>query len=82
VAKTVYKNSRPEHLTPGEYALLEYLALRRGRVTSQQQLVDHLYHSDAEISSNVIEVLTRPLRCPTNDRGRRTRTARTPPTNK
>ena len=62
VAKTVCKNGRPEHLTPGEYALLEYLALRRGRVTSQQQLVDHLYHSEAEISSNVIEVLVSGLR--------------------
>jgi DNA-binding response OmpR family regulator len=50
------------HLTPSEYALLEFLAYHRGRVFSQEQLVEHLYRSDSEVSSNVVEVLVSGLR--------------------
>ena len=42
------------HLTPSEYALLEFLAYRRGNVFSQEQLIEHLRRSDSEVSSNVI----------------------------
>ena len=49
-------------LTPTEYALLELLALRRGRVVSRDQILGHLYDSLAEVSSNVIEVLVCSLR--------------------
>jgi DNA-binding response OmpR family regulator len=50
------------HLTPSEHALLELLVLRRGQVFSQGQLLDHLRSSDADVSSNVIEVLVSSLR--------------------
>lgn len=60
--KQVFKQDEPQHLTPSEYALLECLVLRRGRVTSQQQLVEHLYHGEAEVGSNVVEVLVSGLR--------------------
>jgi DNA-binding response OmpR family regulator len=50
------------HLTPREYALLEFLAYQRGRVFSQEQLVEHLHRSDSDVSSNVIEVLVSGLR--------------------
>ena len=50
------------HLTPGEYALLEFLAYRRGNVFSQEQLIEHLRRSDSEVSSNLIEVLVSGLR--------------------
>ncbi len=49
-------------LTPSEYALLEFLAYQRGRVFSQEQLVEHLRRSDSEVSSNAIEVLVSGLR--------------------
>ena len=42
-------------LTPNEHALLEYLALNCGRVASIKSLEDHLYDSDAAVSSNAIE---------------------------
>lgn len=60
--KSVTVGGHVEHLTPSEYALLELLVLRRGRVTSQAQIVDHLYHSDQDVSSNVVEVLVSGLR--------------------
>ena len=50
------------HLTPSEYALLEFLAYQRGRVFSKEQLVEHLHRSDSDVSSNVIEVLVSSLR--------------------
>lgn len=49
-------------LTPTEYNLLEYLALRRGHVVSKTQLRDHLYDSESLTESNVIEVLVSNLR--------------------
>ena len=50
------------HLTPSEYALLEFLGYQRGRVFSKEQLVEHLHRSDSDVSSNVIEVLVSGLR--------------------
>ena len=43
-------------LTPGEYNLLEYLAMRRGRVVSKNKLQDVLSGADSEAASNVVEV--------------------------
>lgn len=56
------RDGTPLPLTPTEYALLELLALRRGRVVSREQILGHLYDSLAEVSSNVIEVLVCSLR--------------------
>lgn len=61
-AKIVSREGEPLRLTPKEFALLEYLALRRGRVITQTQLVDQLYDSEADVGSNVVEVLVSTLR--------------------
>jgi two-component system copper resistance phosphate regulon response regulator CusR len=60
--RRVSRDGVPIHLTRSEYALLELLARQRGRVFSQEQLVDHLHRSDADVSSNVVEVLVSGLR--------------------
>lgn len=49
-------------LTPSEFNVLEYLALRRGHVISKIQLREQLYDSDTDVVSNVIEVLVSGLR--------------------
>jgi DNA-binding response OmpR family regulator len=49
-------------LTPREYALLEYLALRRGDVISRQDIWEHLYEFNASASSNVVDVYVGYLR--------------------
>ncbi len=49
-------------LTPSEYALLEFLAHRRGRVFSCDQLLEQLYRSDRDVSHNAVEVLVSSLR--------------------
>jgi DNA-binding response OmpR family regulator len=55
-------DGEPVALTPAEYALLELLALRRGRVVTREQILDQLYDSGAEVASNVVEVLVYSLR--------------------
>jgi DNA-binding response OmpR family regulator len=60
--RRVSRNGVALHLTPSEYALLELLAYQRGRVFSKEQLVEHLHRSDADVSSNVVEVLVSGLR--------------------
>ena len=67
--RLVSRNGGALHLTPSEYALLEFLAYQRGRVFSQTQLVEHLHRSDAEVSSNVVEVLVSSLRRKIHTRG-------------
>jgi DNA-binding response OmpR family regulator len=61
-SKQVSRDGVALQLTPGEYRLLEFLAYQPGRVFSQEQLVEQLHPSDAEVSSNVVEVLVSGLR--------------------
>ena len=49
-------------LTPGEYAILEFLALNRGRTISVEQLLDASHGSDASPSENVVQVMVCNLR--------------------
>ena len=43
-------------LTPREYALLEYLAVRAGQAVSRSDIWEHLYEFDSAASSNVVDV--------------------------
>jgi len=47
----------PVALSPQEYRLLAYLMHHCGRVVTQLELTEHLYHQDVERESNAIEVL-------------------------
>jgi DNA-binding response OmpR family regulator len=42
-------------LAPREYALLEFLAMRRGRVVSRTEIESHIYDMQAELMSNVVD---------------------------
>jgi DNA-binding response OmpR family regulator len=44
-------------LTPGEYAVIEFLLHNRGRVISVEQLLDAVHDSDAVPTTNVITVM-------------------------
>ena len=58
----VFLDGEPVALTPTEYALLELLALRRGRVVTREQILAQIYESETEVASNVVEVLVCSLR--------------------
>ncbi len=52
----------PLALTPNEFRLMSYLMHHAGRVVSQMELTEHIYHQDFERDSNSIEALVARLR--------------------
>ncbi|GMV98138.1 MAG: DNA-binding response regulator [Phycisphaerae bacterium] len=55
-ARSVQRGGRTIELTPREYALLEYLALRAGQVVSRTDLWEHVYDFHSDAGSNVVDV--------------------------
>ncbi|MBN2376287.1 MAG: response regulator transcription factor [Sedimentisphaerales bacterium] len=52
----VFRKNREILLTPREYSLLEYLAMRVGQIVSRTDLWEHLYEFHSSASSNVVDV--------------------------
>jgi two-component system copper resistance phosphate regulon response regulator CusR len=61
-AHRVERGGREIPLTAREYALLEYLARRRGEVVGRAEIAEHVWDESYEPFSNVIEVYVRRLR--------------------
>jgi DNA-binding response OmpR family regulator len=61
-ARSVKRSGAPIHLTPREYALLEFLAYHRGKVVTRSMVWEHLYDEHDENTSNVVDVYIRYLR--------------------
>jgi DNA-binding response OmpR family regulator len=61
-ARSVKRAGKAIHLTPREYALLEFLAFHRGKVVSRSMIWEHLYDEHDENTSNVVDVYIRYLR--------------------
>jgi DNA-binding response OmpR family regulator len=61
-ARTVRRGGQAIHLTPREYALLEFLAFHRGKVVTRTMVWEHLYDEHDESTSNVVDVYIRYLR--------------------
>jgi DNA-binding response OmpR family regulator len=61
-ARSVRRAGQSIHLTPREYALLEFLAFHRGKVVTRSMIWDHLYDEQDENTSNVVDVYIRYLR--------------------
>jgi len=61
-SRTVKRGGQPIHLTPREYALLQFLAYHRGKVVSRSMIWEHLYDEHDENTSNVVDVYIRYLR--------------------
>ena len=60
--RRLYCEGQPVELTSREFATVEVLLMRVGRVVTKQQLVDHLYGWDDGLSSNAVEVLIHRMR--------------------
>jgi two-component system, OmpR family, response regulator len=56
VAREVARAGSTVALTPKEYALVEYLALHRGRVITRSTIYEHLYDEREDTLSNVVDV--------------------------
>jgi DNA-binding response OmpR family regulator len=61
-ARSVKRGGKLIHLTPREYALLQFLAFHRGKVVSRSMIWEHLYDEHDENTSNVVDVYIRYLR--------------------
>lgn len=58
----VKRDGNPVVLSAREYALLEYLAYKRGNVVSRTDIVEHIYHEETDMDSNVVDVYINYLR--------------------
>jgi two-component system OmpR family response regulator len=54
--RAVTRDGAPVSLTAREYAILEFLATRRGRVVTKSQIYDHIFDETDDTLSNLIEV--------------------------
>jgi len=61
-ARRVTRGGQAVALTAREYALLEYLALRRGEVVTRTALYEHLFDEDDNTLSNLLDVHVSNLR--------------------
>jgi len=55
-AQRVWRGRNELDLTPREYALLEYLAMRTGEPVSRTDIWEHVYEFKSAASSNVVDV--------------------------
>lgn len=62
VAKQIFFGDQLVSLTPHEYRLMEFLARRRGRVFSHDQLIDQLYDAGSYVTRNAVEAHISSLR--------------------
>jgi len=61
-SRTVQRAGREISLSATEYNLLEHLALNKGRVISRTELTEHIYDTEFDGDSNVIDVYINHLR--------------------
>lgn len=62
VSHSARRGDRRIHITPKEYALIDYLLARPGEVVSRVELAKQLYDNEDETGQNAIEVLVMRLR--------------------
>lgn len=60
--RTANRAGRVVKLSSKEYNLLEYLAFNKGRVVSRSEIIEHLYDTEFDLDSNVIDVYVNFLR--------------------
>ena len=58
----VQRGERSIDLTSKEFALLEYLIRRPGRIITRQMAEEHLWSTDHVVASNIVDVYIRRLR--------------------
>jgi DNA-binding response OmpR family regulator len=54
-ARKVSRTGKPVSLQPREYALLEYLARRRGHIVTRAEIEEHIYAGESELLSNAVD---------------------------
>jgi len=65
----MFIDGQPRFLPPRDFAILEILLARRGRVVTKEALVDHISRGGANVSRNAIEVYVHRVRKLLENRG-------------
>lgn len=60
--RVVHHDGKTVELPPREYALLEFLALQRGKLVTRTEIEEHIYDERAEPMSNVVDAAICSLR--------------------
>lgn len=55
--RTIRRAGKRVELTPKEYSLLQYLAMRPGELVTRTEIWEHVYEFHSEAESNVVDVL-------------------------
>lgn len=74
--RRVYCDEQPVELSAREFAVLELLLMREGRVVSKEHMVNHLYGWGDEVGANAIEVYVYRIRKKLEHTGFELRTVR------
>lgn len=61
-SRGVKRDNMEIKLSAKEYNILEYLAMNKGRVISRTELTEHIYDSEFDLDSNIIDVYINYLR--------------------
>ena len=61
-ARTVSRDGERLELSAREFAVIEYLALRRGQIISRTDIETHVYDGNTELMSNVVDTVICALR--------------------
>jgi DNA-binding response OmpR family regulator len=67
--RTIRRGGKRVELTPKEYSLLQYLALRPGELVTRTEIWEHVYEFHSEAESNVVDVLIGHIRRKLEDPG-------------
>ena len=54
--RTVTRAGEPVALTPREYALVELLAMHKGKLVTRTMIYEHLFDEDDDSLSNLVDV--------------------------
>jgi two-component system OmpR family response regulator len=55
-ARVVWKDGEAVALTPREYALVEFLAMHKGKLVTRTMIYDHLFDEEDDSMSNLVDV--------------------------
>ncbi len=55
VRRVVSRKNNVIPLPPREYAILEFLAMSRGKLITRSQIEEHIYDENADLMSNVVD---------------------------
>ena len=61
-ARALFKDHEKIELTKNEFLLLEYLFINKGRILTREQIYDHIWGYDEEVSNNALDALVKLVR--------------------